>query len=150
MANARLTMRARLKWAFLVGCGACLVAATAGCGISNDPAQQIAPGSAVVPAAQISAEVKAILPYYRFPFPADSTPLYGLETALAAKFGNVSNLDNPQDLASAEVNFEIAVQNDRPISQNQPFSPTIDTAIHALAKACGMTETHNGIIDGAS
>ena len=67
-----------------------------------------------------------------------------METALAAKFGNVSNLDSPQNLASAEVNFELAVQ-DGHLTQNQPFSAEVDQAIHPLAAACGIQESYSGI-----
>jgi hypothetical protein len=62
----------------------------------------------VVPCSQISAQIKAIEPYCRFPGPDDSTPLYGLQNALARKFGNVSNLDSPQKLARAEVALRAA------------------------------------------
>lgn len=85
------------------------------------------------------SQIKAIEPYHRFPPPNDSTPLYGLETVLANKFGNVSNLDNSQNLANAEVAYEVAVQvQDSSLSQNQPFSAAVQDDIEALAAACGI------------
>ena len=111
--------------------------AAAGCSSSSNPAQQVAPGSAVVPCSQISAQVRATEPYYRFPPPDDSAPLYGLETALARKFGNVSNLDSPQNLARAEVAYQVDVQ-DSSLSQNQPFSSAVQSDLEALASACGI------------
>lgn len=107
--------------------------------VSQPSASQVAPGSAVVPCSQIVSQIKAIEPYYAFPGPSDSTPLYGLETALASKFGNVSNLDSPQNLATAEVAFEVAVQ-DNSLSQNQPFSTAVQNDVEALATACGIGE----------
>jgi hypothetical protein len=119
------------------GNGGSLLEVAPGGSESQPSASQVAPGSAVVPCSQIVSQIKAIEPYYGFPGPNDSTPLYGLETALANKFGNVSNLDNPQNLANAEVAYELAVQ-DSSLSQNQPFSTAVQDDIGALAAACGI------------
>jgi hypothetical protein len=112
----------------------------AACGGGHDLASQIAPGSAVVPCSQIMGLVRAIEPYYSFPGPADSTPLYGLETSLAAKFSNVSNLDPPAALSGAEVSYQLDVldNGDADPTQNQPFRPAVETDIQALASACGQ------------
>jgi hypothetical protein len=106
-------------------------------GGSPPSASQVAPGSAVVPCSQVVSQIKAIEPYYSASPPNDSTPLYGLETALANKFGNVSNLDIPQNLSTAEVAYEIAVH-DSSLSQNRPFSTDVQNDVEALAAACGI------------
>jgi hypothetical protein len=126
-----------MKIAFIAASGI-LAATAAGCGSSFSPASRIAPGSAVVPCSRISAQIQAIQPYYTFPGPNDSSPLYGLETALANKFGNVSNLDSPLNLSGAEVNFEVDVLNDSSVTQNQPFSTAVENDVAALASACGI------------
>ena len=67
-----------------------------------------------------------------------------METALAARFGNVSNADSPLNLAKAEVDFELAMD-DSHLSANQPYSAEVDQAIHELAAACGIQGTAAGI-----
>jgi hypothetical protein len=119
------------------GNGGSLLEVAPGGSESQPSASQVAPGSAVVPCLQIVSLIKVIEPYYSSAAPNDSTPLYGLETALANKFGNVSNLDSPQNLANAEVAYEIAVQ-DSSLSQNQPFSADVQNDVEALATACGI------------
>jgi hypothetical protein len=112
--------------------------------------QQIAPGSAVVPCARIDDQVAEILPYYRGAGPDDASRLWGMQAALAARFGNVSELDEPQTLARAETAFGVAVMNTQAAYGNQvrnhPFDAGIDSAIHDLAAACGFTETNAGVI----
>lgn len=122
------------------GNGGSVLEVASGGSVSQPSASQVAPGSAVVPCSQIVSQIQAIEPYYGSSPPSDSTPLYGLETALANKFGNVSNLDNPQNLANAEVAFEVAVQ-DNSLSQNQPFSANVQNDLGALAAACGIEGT---------
>jgi len=112
---------------------------------AGGPAPQDTPGygSAVVPAAQIRAQVRAILPYYRIGERDYASPLYGMEKALAAKFGNVSNADSPLALSRAEVDFELAVDNAPRLDRDHPWID--DGVVHELAAACGITETAAGI-----
>jgi hypothetical protein len=112
-----------------------LTGLTAGCG-----GQQSAPASAVVPAARIAPQVRAILPYYQFPGPDQGYgKLWRMETGLAAMFGNVSSLDSPQALAKAEVDFQVAVDDAQAAGHGpaMPFTADIGTAVHELAAATG-------------
>jgi hypothetical protein len=118
--------------------------ALAGCGNSG-PAPQDMPGygSAVVPCAQIRSQVAEILPYYQYPGPdhINENQVYSLEKALATRFGNVSNLDEPLALSKAEVDFDVAVTSVQRLSSGIPFiyAQDLDTAVHELAAACRIT-----------
>ena len=114
--------------------------ALAGCGNSG-PAPQDMPGygSAVVPCAQIRAQVTEILHHYQLhPGPDDNGTLYGLETALAARFGNVSNADEPLALSKAEVDFNVAVTTAPRLDAGHPSTAEVSTAVDELAAACGI------------
>ena len=110
----------------------------AGCSSTPSPASQVAPGSKAVPCSKISALIAAIQLYCSGAGAAGQTgssALYGLETKLADQFPNVSNLDPPQNLSSAEVNYEVdAIY----LTRNDPFSGNISGDIQALAQACGV------------
>jgi hypothetical protein len=103
-------------------------------------ASQIAPGSRAVPCSQITSQIKAILPYYTNLGLADDGHLYQRETALANKFGNVSNLDPPVSVSKAEVNYESDVLNGGYITQNDPYSSAVQDDLEALAAACGVQQ----------
>jgi hypothetical protein len=112
----------------VTGCGS---AATT----TSSPAQQIAPGSAVVPCSQIAGQVRQLGQLYAGygPGNASTTPMYSLETALTARFDNVSNLDHPQDLAEAEVNFVVDYGF---VTKDEPFSNDLQDDTTALANVC--------------
>jgi len=118
--------------------------AIAGCASNSaSPAQQIAPGSAVVPCSQIATQIKTINQLFSEWSPGDSR-LHSAETALANRFGNVSNLDTPQSVSGAEVDFETDILDnawdveDSSASQTYPAAPAIQEALQNLASACGV------------
>lgn len=122
-----------------------VAAALALTGCTGGPAPQDMPGygSAVVPCAQIRSQVAEILPYYQYPGPdhINENQVYSLEKALATRFGNVSNLDEPLALSKAEVDFDVAVTSVQRLSSGIPFiyAQDLDTAVHELAAACRIT-----------
>jgi len=118
-----------------------VAAALALTGYTGGPAPQDMPGygSAVVPCAQIRAQVTEILHHYQLhPGPDDNGTLYGLETALAARFGNVSNADEPLALSKAEVDFNVAVTTAPRLDAGHPSTAEVSTAVDELAAACGI------------
>jgi len=118
-----------------------VAAALALTGCTGGPAPQDMPGygSAVVPCAQIRAQVTEILHHYQLhPGPDDNGTLYGLETALAARFGNVSNADEPLALSKAEVDFNVAVTTAPRLDAGHPSTAEVSTAVDELAAACGI------------
>jgi hypothetical protein len=119
------------------------IALATGCGAASTttpppPASQIAPGSAAVPCSQITSQIRELAQLYMTygPGNAAGTPLYGAETALAGKFSNVSNLDSPQALANAEVNFVVDVGF---TSKSEPWNHDVNDDIGTLESACGIS-----------
>lgn len=115
-------------------------ASLAACSSGIPAASRIAPGSKVTPCPQIDGRIRALLPYYANAFAAvDTSRMYAAQVALAnAIGGNVSNLDPPQALARAEVNFSVDVLDGGYVTRNQPFSPAVEDDARALAAACGI------------
>jgi hypothetical protein len=136
-------MKARnVAWVVVPAVALAIVGCASSSG-STSPAQQIAPGSAVVPCSQIATQIKTINQLFSEWSPGDSR-LYSAETALANRFGNVSNLDTPQSVSGAEVDFETDILDnawdveDSNASQTYPAAPAIQEALQNLASACGV------------
>jgi hypothetical protein len=120
------------------------LAAAAGCSAASTPAASaVAPGSAAVPCSAIAGQVRYLAQFVTIRLNAPPYPdnLYALEVKLADRFGNVSNLDEPQALSRAETDFEIAVD-DTPsgVGPQFPVTDEVMTAFGKLAQSCGIAD----------
>ena len=143
-------MRKRNKIIITVAVAVVALAGIAGCSSQPPGEQQVIRNSRVVPAAQIAPQVRAILPWYQYPGPAQGYGnLWNMETGLADTLSNVSSLDKPPALAQAEAGYANAVLDAQANGNgpDMPFSSEIDTAIHTLAIATGVEQP---IVPGGS
>ena len=121
-----------------------VVSASAGLACSSaSSTTSIAPGSAVVPCSAIAGQVRYLAQFItiRLNSPPYPDGLYASEVKLANRFGNVSNLDDPQALSRAEVDYELAVgDTGSGIGTQFPVTGELLTAFGELAQACGIAD----------